>query len=272
MMITRHASLLCITLAIMAIACDKKEDSTPSKQPVEEPTDDTGAGTPPTDEVKEDEHSAESQPVAPPVDEDDIPMEVDPSATDGLEAIDYTGKILKEDDQIKDSYKGKVLKSVSWQDKYGTSAFLITSTPRNKKTGGGMLVATHLTRSGDGSWETIREYKELIKECEFDLILEPMLEEPWALTDLDKDGLAEVTFTWRADCVSDVSAAPYKVLIDEHGDKYALRGTTKIILTKEDNHGGTYDIGKEFDKAPKGFLKHAEMVWANTHITDYTQP
>ncbi len=264
-------SLILGTLLIITAGCDsKKQEDAPS--PKEEPAApavdkaDPGDDAPSASNTDAKKTEIPVKKVAPT--DDEIPMEVDPAATEGIESIDFTGKILKEDDQIKDAYSGKVLKSVSWQDKYGQSAFIITFT--ELKNGGGRLNATHLTREGDASWSKVREFKELISECEFDLVLDPVLDPKWSLTDLDKDGLAEVTFAWRADCTSDVSPSPYKVLMNEHGDKYAIRGTTQIIIADEDKVGGEHTVDPSFKKAPEAFLAHAQKVWDTTSVTDYT--
>src|SRR5690606_29174293 len=74
------------------------------------------------------------------------------------------------------------------------------------------------------------------------------------------DGIGEVAFAYRADCVSDMSPVTVKLLLLENGDKYILRGTTRI----EDPggaYGGDLKVDPSFTKGPKEFLAHAKALW-----------
>ena len=191
-------------------------------------------------------------------------MEIDPSATQGLSNIDYSGKLLKADDQVQELYKGsKVQKSVSWTDKHGQQVFVIAFSEQAK--GGGMFRAIRATQEGDGSWSTTREFKEIVNDCEYDLVMTPILHEKLALTDLNKDGVAEVTFGWIADCTSDVSPLNYKILMSDGDEKYAIRGNSKVDAGGGDYAGGDQKVDPSFDKAPAGYLAHAKKVW-DAHV------
>ncbi len=175
--------------------------------------------------------------------------EVDPSATSKVLRTDGAALNVEEFPR-----KGELQRVLSWTDKYGTNAVVFSRQKRGKT--GGALVASHGRLEGDGSWTIVREFKEVIDACEFDLILEPYLGE-WSITDLDKDGLGEATFAWNADCVSDVSPTTYKMLMIEDGAKYTLRGHTRV-----GEFGGEFKADPEFSNAPVGFQAHAEKAWA----------
>lgn len=189
---------------------------------------------------------------APDEPEDEIPPEAfeqDPSATSTVERVDEKSLDL-ESFPNKRQRKGVF----GWTDKYGTNAVVITAEQRGKNGAG--LIATHARQEGDGSWTVVRELKEVIDTCEFDLILKPVFGD-WSVTDLDEDGLGEATFGWNADCVSDVSPTTLKLFVIEDGEKYTLRGHTKV-----EDMGGEFKVDPDFAKAPKGFQAHAEKSWA----------
>lgn len=176
-------------------------------------------------------------------------FEADPSATDTVVRTDGAALNVEEFPR-----KGELQRVLSWTDKYGTNAVVFSREKRGAT--GAALIAAHGRLEGDGSWTVVREFKEVIDACEFDLVLEPYLGE-WSITDLDKDGLGEATFAWNADCVSDVSPTTYKMLMIEDGAKYTLRGHTRV-----GEFGGEFKADPEFSKAPVGFQAHAEKAWA----------
>ncbi|MCC6623390.1 MAG: hypothetical protein IT385_19175 [Deltaproteobacteria bacterium] len=174
--------------------------------------------------------------------------ERDPSATDKVETT-----TLSEDAFEGVELPGQTRKIIGWRDKNGTNAILIKR--EWPKGAGAQLVAYHLNREGDASWTTLRDYKELVSDCnDFRLTLEPYTG-PWSVTDLDNDGYGEATFAWTAGCRTDWSPVTHKVLLVESGAKYVLRGTTKSADSAAD---------PDFAKAPPTFLDHARSVWAST--------
>ncbi len=107
-----------------------------------------------------------------------------------------------------------------------------------------------------------------------------------AITDLDKDGMAETTVQYKLACRSDVSPAQMKLILHEDTVKYALRGTmwvktgeeSKFTVTEKnvnletwkDYKGtddeweklfGRYRTEKDFLAAPPEFLIFARRQW-----------
>lgn len=249
------------SFALLFMACDgdkKIDDSSPVADPgnTPPPTLEAEPSTEPAKPAQEVEDKEEEV--------DPAAMETDPAATSTLSAIDFTGKILTEDDQIAELHKGaKIQKSVSWTDKYGQQIFLIATS--DQANGGGMLRAIRASREGDGSWSTTREFKEVVDSCEFDLVLTPILDEELSLTDINRDGVAEVTFGWIADCTSDVSPLTYKILMSDGDEKYAIRGNSKVNAGGDEYFGGDQKVDPSFEKAPEGYLAHAKKVW-DAHV------
>ena len=96
----------------------------------------------------------------------------------------------------------------------------------------------------------------------------------WSVTDLDKNGVAEVTFAWRVGCRSDVSPVGHKVLMVGYDQsvevaKYVLRGDTAINIGGSLEEGGEFRVDSAFKKAPPSYLEHAKMVWSKTSVETY---
>lgn len=260
-------TLFCIglaaTLASTTLGCDKKQDGTPTAPPATDakPTATRDVAEAPAEGEKESTKPAAAadkeegdKPVM-----DKLPpevMEKDPAATDTLQKIDFGGK-APEGAEV----TGKLQFAFGWTDKHGTNA-IVAGIKESKGEGEDskthLLVIDHLNQEGDGSWTQVRRFRELIKDCQFDVHLAAM-QGDWSITDLDEDGLGEATVAWRAGCTSDVSPDPHKVLLTEDGEKYILRGQSKV-----DGMGGDYKADEAFKKGPEAFLTHTKKVWDKT--------
>lgn len=159
---------------------------------------------------------------------------------------------------------GKVERWVSWQDSRGDNVAVFSQETKEKaRKDGERLVSKSLyvtVFSGkDGRMKRVREVRELANACLFDLTNE-VRETSVGVTDLDSDGVGELTFAYVTGCRSDVSPLAMKLLLLEGADKHILRGTTRVNLGAE-QAGGEFkaEFGK---KAPPAFLEHASKVWA----------
>ena len=217
------------------------------------PASETDSSSPSAEQTAEKvEKPAEEEPV----NEDDIPMEVDPAATASVELVDFKGK-------APDGFatEGDLQAVLGWTDKYGTNAVVIA---RKDVKDDSLLVVKHATQEGDGSWSETRTFKELVKNCEWDTTLASQVGE-WSVTDLDKNGLGEATFAYSAGCRSDVSPVSHKVIITENGNKFVLRGSTKVD-PGGGTMGGEFAVDEAFASAPKGFEAHVKKVWRATVV------
>jgi hypothetical protein len=148
-------------------------------------------------------------------------------------------------------------------DKNGTN-YVLFSAKRDKHTV--ELFVDHYALAAGGQPKLLRNVKELVEDCEEDLTAQ-FHDAATGVTDLDGDGYGEVTFAYQVGCRGDVSPDDYKLLLLENGDKYILRGTTKIA-THDDSQGPT--AGGDFKpdpakgKWPAAFYKHATDLWKQT--------
>src|SRR5262249_42009319 len=79
-----------------------------------------------------------------------------------------------------------------------------------------------------------------------------------AVTDLDNDGVGEITFAYARACPSETPAT-IKLLMLENGHKYILRGTVR----NEEGRGGDLSVDPPFDNGAPAFLEHAKATWQN---------
>ncbi len=114
------------------------------------------------------------------------------------------------------------------------------------------------------AWVKVWDAKDFINDCEFDVTVQ-VLDKSITVTDLDADGLAEVSFMYQLGCRSDVSPLSLKLLMYEQTRKFALRGVTRVKVGEENGkdleEGGTFEADSAFKTADKGFQPFAEKQW-----------
>ena len=125
------------------------------------------------------------------------------------------------------------------------------------------LHINHFQRASEQEpWRLVTGRQESVENCSFDLT-SAVYFGPWSLSDLDEDGMAEVTMAYSTGCRSDVSPISHKVLMIEDGERYSLHGTT-TIQGAETPEAPMAD--PQFEQAPEAFLDHAKKAWAATHV------
>ena len=159
--------------------------------------------------------------------------------------------------------KGTLLHAMAWTDRAGDNLLVFAGTTQVKpgKTADDesqttkRLVVRHYA---DG--RLVREFNDAVQKCWADPSLD-LLQPAYAVTDLDGDGVGEATFAYKLGCRSDVSPIGLKVLMTEGGEKYVLRGETRVPITETERVGGKYKADPAFNKAPPAFLPHAVKTW-----------
>ncbi|HEY9195178.1 MAG TPA: hypothetical protein VIM77_02900, partial [Mucilaginibacter sp.] len=90
----------------------------------------------------------------------------------------------------------------------------------------------------------------------------------FAVTDLDKNGEAEVWLMYATTCRGDVSPANLKIIMHEADKKYAMRGTSRSPVTDKDWMGGEYTFDEAFKSSPQVFKQYAKVLWKQ----NFTEP
>ena len=155
-----------------------------------------------------------------------------------------------------------------WSDGNGENVFSVTYADREDPDGtegptkSRSMLITHDVIGPDGTAERKRTVKDFIHDCLFDVHL-GLEEGSIQISDLDDDGVAEVTFAYRLGCASDVSPIGRKVVLLEDGTKYILRGHTGVNL-------GSTAVPSEYEadplvaRGPSAFRDHVVAAWGGT--------
>jgi hypothetical protein len=205
-------------------------------------------------------------------------------------------------DAVSRVLKGKPVTAESWTDKNGENILVLIEGPEGKHArpvGNNTdekgnetpfyawykeLQAVHFVKADTG-YRVLWKLSDRQEQCEFDMTA-AFIREAFAVTDLDKDGIAETTVQYKLACRSDVSPAAMKLILHEDTVKYALRGLmwikdaedAKFTVTAEDVNlsalkgykgmetdwykaFGRYENEKAFAGAPPAFLEYARKHW-----------
>lgn len=81
------------------------------------------------------------------------------------------------------------------------------------------------------------------------------------ITDIDKNGYAEVSFMYRVFCSGGVDPQALKLIMYEKNRKYAIRGETLVTFPEQPAYGGETKIDPSFKTAPQEFQEFALTQW-----------
>ncbi|WP_374335156.1 M949_RS01915 family surface polysaccharide biosynthesis protein [Leeia sp.] len=185
---------------------------------------------------------------------------------------------------------GKLLQAWHWTDADGEQWLLRSHSKRNytfeEMDATESLLHVAQFRVKDGKMERLWLLQDGVKDCPFDSVAR-FYPDGVSITDLDQDGVHEVTMAYHTTCTSDVSPQDMKVILREREGKWGLRGSTWLPdeamqgktpppvpqaaacppgtdLSKMDPqhwHTGCYQSEQDFASAPPAFLQHAKARW-----------
>ncbi len=165
-------------------------------------------------------------------------------------------------------YNGNIVQAVRWIDSTGSNIVILTKTnitaSKNEEGSDGALYAYHYLVAGDSVKQTWKVY-DYIKECPVDMFLY-FVDNSFAVTDLNKDGKAEVWIMYKNSCQGDVSPVAMKIIMYEDNKKFAVRGTTKVQYSATEFMGGEFNFDEAFKKAPIEFRQYAEKLWKQNKV------
>lgn len=163
-------------------------------------------------------------------------------------------------------YTGKIVQALRWNDNTGNNIVILTETDKTPgkdspdNGSDGALYAYHYMVAADSIRQTWKVY-DYIKDCPVDMFLF-FIEKAFAVTDLDKNGKAEVWMMYKNSCQGDVSPVGMKIIMYEDNKKFAVRGTTRIQVSEKEYSGGDFSFDDAFKKAPLAFRQYAEKLWS----------
>ncbi len=176
----------------------------------------------------------------------------------------------KSDVPVNLKYNGQIVHCLRWEDSNGDNFLLLTEEDRKTKEvsdGGYFEIFKSLTwhgyhycNNGTNQYGIVREFVDFIKDCEFDLELE-FMQDYIKITDLDNDNFGEITVIYKMTCTSDVSPWIIKLLMFENGEKFSIKGNTKVEYGPGEYMGGEKKIDASLKNTPNVFLEHAEAMF-----------
>jgi hypothetical protein len=173
-------------------------------------------------------------------------------------------------------YAGNIVQAVRWKDSSGDNIVILSLTDITKSKNApddgysdGALYAYHYLISDDSLTQTWKVYDN-VKECPVDMFLY-FIDKSFTVTDLNKDGKAEVWIMYKVSCQGDISPIPMKIIMYQDNKKFAVRGTTKIRLSGKAYMGGEFTFDEAFKSAPVEFRLYAEKLWKQHRMETWKQ-
>ncbi len=164
------------------------------------------------------------------------------------------------------SYIGKIVNAVSYTDSEGEHIIITTETGETKTKGSdddtfrdAALYAYNYKVIGNEQ-RLLWQVHDFVKECPVE-IKANYVPNTFAVTDLNKDGKAEVWLMYKTVCHGDMSPSNMKIIMYEGNKKYAVRGTNKAKVSDKEYVGGDYTFDDAFKTGPEAFRLYASQLW-----------
>jgi hypothetical protein len=164
-------------------------------------------------------------------------------------------------------YEGKVKNAVNWIDSLGNNVVITTETgiyqsqkfKHEAEGSDAELFAYHFIILKGKAKQTWKIY-DFISDCPVD-IEATFIKNTFQITDLNKDGVAEVWLMYKTVCHGDVSPCDMKIIMYQGQQKYAMRGQNKVQVSANIFYGGDYKFDNAFTDSPKVFKDFAKKLW-----------
>ncbi len=164
------------------------------------------------------------------------------------------------------SYQGKTVQALRYQDATGNYITLLTQTGLAPLQGSDdnrqkNLYAYTFQLHGTAAPVLTWQLHDGVTDCIADVVA-AFIPETFAVTDLDKNGIAEIWVMYRTACRGDVSPSEVKIIMHEGRIKYAVRGTGKLKVGNQlQPGGGNYHLDAAFARAPAVFRQYVQHLW-----------
>lgn len=163
---------------------------------------------------------------------------------------------------------GKVVLAKKVHDAIGEHVLLLTekSIPSpNGRIERIELVATYFDQAG-GKWSPGWTVKDGV-DCPGLDSAASFFPDATTITDLDKDGKAEVTVAYKTFCGGGIDPSVVKVILRQGKQKFAIRGESLIKYKGQEPMGGTNKPDKALLDSDKAvFKRHMDKVWQQVYV------
>ena len=163
------------------------------------------------------------------------------------------------------TFKGKAVHAQRFQDKTGAYLSILTQTGAIPQKADDEFMQAHLyayvykPKAGSAPL-LLWQVHDMITDCNLDLAAN-FIAGAYRITDLDRDGKAEVWLGYRLTCRGDVSPGVFKIIMYEGKTKYAMRGVGKIKIGSHLQPDGGEIESNDFSKGPTVFNQYASKLW-----------
>ena len=153
----------------------------------------------------------------------------------------------------------EVVKTIQFIDKNGLN-YIIATTEENVKDDytTKRLWVEHFAESTSKDPKLLREITDFERDCPVDNQMH-LFADSFSITDLDKNGYAEIIFLYKTGCKGDVSPSGLKLMVLENGNKAAIRG--KMVI-KEFKTPRDMTPDAAFKNLPKVIQEKAIALWS----------
>jgi hypothetical protein len=152
----------------------------------------------------------------------------------------------------------EVEKKFQFNDKNGLN-YIIATTEENTKDDytTRKLWVEHFIEKETKGIKLLREITDFERDCPVDNQLS-LIKDSFIVSDLDKNGYAEIFFLYKTGCKGDVSPSGLKLMVIENGNKAAIRG--KMVI-KEFKTPREMTPDMAFKNLPKIIQEKAYALW-----------
>lgn len=163
-------------------------------------------------------------------------------------------------------YPKKLVRAIKYEDNTGEHIVVRTRTKKAKSASRpeeGYYEQQLDVRSFsfDGKhWRQKWNIHDQVMECDHEMEVK-YVKKTFAITDLDKDGTAEVWVMYRTGCGIDERPGNMKIIMHEGDTRYSMRGRVRMKINEKKYEGGDYVFEQPFYKGPAEFKEYALFLW-----------
>lgn len=174
------------------------------------------------------------------------------------------------------AFEGNLKEIIKLKDLNGEHLILITETgempskniiEHENETDYRIFAYDFLFDKNENKYKQNWKIQDFISNCEFDLMM-GFLKNTFKVTDLNKNGIAEIWTMYSMTCTSDVSPSEMKIIMYEGIKKFALRGNSIVNLGTE-KIGGDFELDNSLTKAPQEIREFALKMWKDNNEQKY---
>jgi hypothetical protein len=165
-------------------------------------------------------------------------------------------------------FRGDLVAAREWTDRTGHNILLLTRTPEFTSRGecgssgpcrDREIYAYHYIQRA-GGYSPLWTITDFVRECDLDMAIsfEPR---SIAITDLDRDGVAETGFMYVLGCSGGVDPLTMKLIMHEGTTKYAIRGSGDLAAEIGPMGAGRMVVDAALSGGPPVFRTFAVQQW-----------